>query len=117
MNDHTPENREANRDLGDTQTADAPAGSSGTAAEIEQLNSRIMTIGLVMATMAAAWIISGTSSVVHSQGTDPLTIDTNGNVGIRTTKPGATLDVNGDFRASSGAINGDLSFRALRFPD
>jgi hypothetical protein len=88
-----------------------------------QINSRMMVVGLLLATIATIWMLSGLWSVVHGQrGVDPLTIDKNGNVGIRTTTPSTTLDVNGDLKASTASINGVLNAgsvnaESVRFPD
>jgi hypothetical protein len=85
--------------------------------------SRAIVFGLMVATLAAGWMVLERSSVVHSQrGVDPLTIDKNGNVGIRTTTPSTTLDVNGDLKASTASINGVLNAgsvnaESVRFPD
>jgi hypothetical protein len=86
---------------------------------LRKVKSRTIVIGLNLVTLAVVWMVLDRPSVVHSQSsvTDPFTIDRNGNVGIRTTTPSATLDVNGDLKARTANINGDLSAASLRFPD
>lgn|GEM_PF-7032877 len=94
-------------------------GYSANRPRTRKINSRTITIGLTLATLAVVWMVLERPSVVHSQsnGTDPLTIARNGNVGIQTTTPSATLDVNGDLKARTASIEGNLNASSLRFPD
>jgi len=78
-------------------------------------NSRMVRVVILLVAVAA--VGGGLSFIVRSQNPDPITVDRNGNVGIKTPTPNATLDVNGVFQAQSATIRGDVSLATVRFPD
>jgi hypothetical protein len=141
MNQHKAKNREADPANSFTETSvmgaeidalrkrlaaleESVPGYSANRPRARKVNSRAIMIGLTLAALAVVWMVLERPSVVYSQssGTDPLTIDKNGNVGIRTTTPSATLDVNGEIKARTASIDGNLNAgtlnaSSLRFPD
>ena len=59
--------------------------------------SRVVRVGILLGVVAA--MSCGLSFIVRSQSPDPITVDRDGNVGIKTSTPNATLDVNGGIQA------------------
>ena len=102
-----------------TALEESRPGYGSSRRRTRNVNSKVIVIGIFLATLAVVWIVSDRALVVQGQSgaTDSLTIDRNGNVGIKTTTPSTTLDVNGDLKAKTGTIDGELKSASLRFPD
>jgi hypothetical protein len=71
----------------------------------------------MLALLIAGVMLVGATIVFGEDVANALFISAGGNVGIGTTSPSATLDVNGEIRARTATINGELKPASLRFPD